>query len=70
MSDTLVECKTLSVPIIAGKLYFDLSRNASYDAVKRGEIPVVKIGRKFRVPIAAMERLLDSVSPKTEGVTP
>jgi excisionase family DNA binding protein len=58
MSDALAECKTLSVPI-AGKLYFDLSRNASYDAVKRGEIPVVKIGRKYRVPVAAMERLLD-----------
>jgi excisionase family DNA binding protein len=57
------ECKTLSVPR-AGKLYFDLSRNASYDAVKRGQIPVVKIGRKYRVPVAAMERLLDSAAPK------
>ena len=62
------ECKTLSVPR-AGKLYFDLSRNASYEAVKRGEIPVCKIGRKYRVPIAAMERLLDSVALKST-VTP
>jgi len=59
------ECKTLSVPL-AGKLYFDLSRNASYDAVKRGQIPVVRIGRKYRVPVAAMERLLDRAMPKPE----
>ena len=69
MSDALAECKTLSVPI-AGKLYFDLSRNASYEAVKRGDIPVVKIGRKYRVPIAAMERLLDSAAQTPAGITP
>ena len=54
-------CKTLSVPE-AGRLYFDLSRNASYDAAKRGDIPVVKIGRKYRVPIAALESLLNAAA--------
>jgi hypothetical protein len=49
---------TMTVPE-AGRKYFDLSRNGSYDAAKRGEIPVVKIGRMLRVPIRAMERLLD-----------
>jgi len=63
------ECKTLSVPK-AGKLYFDLSRNASYDAAKRGEIPTLRIGRTLRVPVAAMERLLDSVLAKPAEVTP
>ncbi len=57
------DCKTLSVPE-AGKLYFDLGRNASYQAVQRGEIPAIRIGRHLRVPIAALERLLDSVSAK------
>lgn len=55
------ECKTLSVPA-AGKRYLDLSRNGSYEAVKRGEIPVIRIGRKIRVPVAAMERLLESAA--------
>jgi len=49
---------TLSVPE-AGKRYFGLSRNASYDAAARGEIPVVKIGRLLRVPVRALERMLD-----------
>jgi hypothetical protein len=32
--------KTLSVPE-AGRLYFDLARNASYEAARRGEIPTL-----------------------------
>ncbi len=63
------ECKTLSIPE-AGSLYFGLSRNGAYDAAKRGDIPTIQVGRKFRVPVAAMERLLDSVLPKPAGVTP
>jgi hypothetical protein len=56
-------CKTLSVPE-AGSLYFGLSRNGSYDAAKRGQIPTIQIGRKFRVPVAAMERMLDRADAK------
>ena len=51
---------TLSVPE-AGARYFNLSRNASYEAANRGDIPTVRIGRLLRVPVRAMERLLDSV---------
>ena len=36
-----------------------LGRNGAYDAVKRGEIPVIRFGkRRLRVPKAAVERLL------------
>jgi excisionase family DNA binding protein len=50
-------CKTMSVPE-AGKLYFGLSRNSSYQAVGRGEIPTIRVGRLLRVPVAAMERIV------------
>jgi hypothetical protein len=50
--------KTISVPE-AGARYYDLSRNGSYDAAKRGEIPTIKVGRLLRVPVAAMERRLE-----------
>ena len=43
--------KTLSVPV-AGRIYLDLGRNASYEAVKRGEIPVIRIGSRLRVPVS------------------
>jgi hypothetical protein len=52
------QCKTLSVPE-AGSLYFGLSRNGSYIAAGRGDIPTIRVGRKLRVPVAAMERALD-----------
>jgi hypothetical protein len=52
---------TISVPE-AGKKYFGLSRNASYDAASRGELPVVKIGRLLRVPVRLLERMLDEAS--------
>jgi hypothetical protein len=50
--------KTLSVPE-AGRLYFDLGRNASYEAAKRGDLPTIKIGGKLRVPVIALERMLE-----------
>ena len=49
---------TISVPE-AGARYFGLSRNASYDAAARGEIPTIRVGRLKRVPVRAMERKLD-----------
>jgi hypothetical protein len=45
----------------AGKKYFDLSRNGSYAAARRGEIPTIKVGRLLRVPVRALERMLDQV---------
>jgi 5-formyltetrahydrofolate cyclo-ligase len=50
--------KTLSVPD-AGKKYFDLGRNASYAAAARGDIPTMRVGRKLRVPVVAMDRRLE-----------
>ena len=46
------KCATISVPE-AGRAFFGLSRDGSYDAARRGEIPTIKVGRKLRVPIAA-----------------
>lgn len=57
---------TLSVPE-AGKRYFDLGRNAAYAAAERGEIPVIRVGRRLRVPVRAMERKLDEAGAKREG---
>jgi excisionase family DNA binding protein len=35
-----------------------ISRGSAYEAVKRGEIPTIRIGRRLLVPSAALERLL------------
>ena len=54
-----IEEITLSVPE-AGKRYFGLSRNGSYAAAARGDIPTVKIGKLLRVPIRVLERRLEA----------
>jgi hypothetical protein len=50
--------KTMSVPE-AGKVYYELSKNASYEAARRGDIPTIRVGRLLRVPVAVMERKID-----------
>lgn len=42
----------------AGRVCWDLGRNASYAAAARGEIPTVRIGKKIRVPVAQLLRQL------------
>lgn len=49
--DEALALATISVPE-AGRLFYDLGRNASYDAAKRGEIPTVDIGGKKRAVVA------------------
>jgi hypothetical protein len=52
----------------AGSLVYDvpeagaklgLSRNGSYEAAARGEIPTIRIGRLLKVPKVAFERMLE-----------
>lgn len=49
--DEALSQATISVPD-AGKIFFGLGRNASYDAAKRGDIQTIKIGKKIVVPVA------------------
>jgi hypothetical protein len=53
------QSQTLTIPE-AGKLYFGLCRNAAYAAAKRGEIPTIRIGKLLRVPVRALEQILDA----------
>jgi hypothetical protein len=49
--------KTMSVPQ-AGKLYFGLSRNGSYEAARRGDLPIIRVGRLLRVVPSVLEARL------------
>ena len=35
-----------------------VSRSTAYDAVARGDIPTIRIGRRLLIPRAALDRLL------------
>ena len=41
-----------------------LTRNASYEAAKRGDIPTIRIGKLIRVPKAAFHRMLEQAGAK------
>ncbi len=56
----------VSVPV-AGKL-LDLSRQAAYDAVARGDLPAIRMGRRLVVPVAKPRRLLGELPPLEEAV--
>jgi excisionase family DNA binding protein len=58
MSTTLPTDATVSVQEAAR--YLGISRRVAYEAVARGEIPAVRIGRKILVPRERLTALLDA----------
>ena len=55
-----IERLTLTVEEAAAML--GISRAGAYEAVQRGDIPSIRIGRRILVPKAALQRLLEDVS--------
>jgi len=39
----------------------DRDLTASYEAAARGEIPVIRIGGRLRVPVCQLERMLEGI---------
>jgi excisionase family DNA binding protein len=56
--NTEIECGTVKAWPDAGRR-LGLGRNATYDAIARGEIPVIRFGRRIVVPKRALDRLLN-----------
>jgi hypothetical protein len=44
-----------------------LSRNATYDAARRGEIPTIRFGKLIKVPTVALHRMLEDAGQKPSG---
>ena len=42
-----------------------LSRNSCYEAIRRGEIPSLRIGKRILIPRVALEKMLQE--PNTTG---
>ena len=60
----LVEPKTYTVRQTSKAL--DISLNATYAAVRAGEIPSVRVGRRILIPRAALERWLASAGEASD----
>ncbi len=52
--------QTISVPEAGRRL--GIGRNAAYDAVKRGELPVLRFGKRLVVPLVAFQRKLEGAN--------
>lgn len=50
----------LTYSVEEAALLLGISRNSAYEAVRRGEIPTIKIGRRILIPISRLEDLLES----------
>jgi excisionase family DNA binding protein len=46
-----------------------ISRNACYDAIRRGDIPNLRIGHRIVVPKAAFDRMLEVGEPAHKNPT-
>ncbi len=44
-----------------------ISRGVAYDAVRRGLIPHIRIGRRVAIPVDALDRMIAQVDNKDEG---
>lgn len=49
--------------------WLGIGRTAAYEAIKRQELPHIRIGRRIVVPIGALESMLD-VSPRESRSEP
>ena len=54
---------TITVEETAKRL--GIGRNTAYEAVKRGDIPSIRIGRRILVPTKALERKLSEAGGMT-----
>lgn len=57
---------TMTVSEVAAAL--KIGRGLAYEAVRRGEIPAIRVGRRLLVPRRALEKLLEE--PKPLNLTP
>jgi excisionase family DNA binding protein len=45
--------------IVEAAKRLNIGRNQAYEAAHRGEIPTIRIGRRWLVPTAALDRILN-----------
>ncbi len=59
-----MDTEKLTLTVAEAARCLGIGRNSAYEAIAKGEIPVVKIGKRLLVPKAALEKLLAAGQPK------
>jgi len=60
-----MESKKLTFTVEETAKILGIGRNSAYEAVTRGEIPVIRVGKRLLVPKTALEKLLSGNQTKT-----
>src|SRR5881396_1800720 len=71
--DGMAESETLTFGVEEAGRLLGISRNSAYEAVRRNELPVIRVGRRLLIPRAALQRLLDEAGmpfPKASATRP
>jgi excisionase family DNA binding protein len=58
------ELEPLAVSVGAAAQMLSLSRQGTYNAIRTGEIPAVRLGGRVLVPLAALRRLLHGAAAR------
>ena len=58
MTDSTQTARPAVLTVEEAAALLRISRQSAYQAVRAGELPTVKIGRRILVPRAALERML------------
>jgi excisionase family DNA binding protein len=56
---------TISVEEAAERL--GIGRGLAYDLARSGKLPVLRLGRRLRVPLGALQRMLDQAGTAERG---
>jgi excisionase family DNA binding protein len=64
MIDSKEDDKRLVYDVPEAGEMLGLTRNASYEAAKRGDFPTIRIGKLIRVPKAAFHQMLEQAGAK------
>jgi excisionase family DNA binding protein len=54
----------LAISVMEAAQLLGLSRNGAYEAVKRGELPTIRIGHRVLVSKPALVRMMEQAAPK------
>ena len=60
-----MDTEKLTLTVTEAARCLGIGRNSAYEAIARGEIPVVKVGKRLLVPKAALDRLLSGDHAKS-----
>jgi excisionase family DNA binding protein len=58
---TTIDLQPQTISVDEAAAVLGVERHTAYNGVKRGDIPSIRVGRRIRVPVAALSRMLNGL---------